>query len=99
MGLNFENLYGSNTFGYTALYDTTYPKIRQSSTVALLSGDRMGGCWRGAADNNVARIEAGIAVYKGVTSSLLKESSVQSRKISEKYTLLLLPTCGLPARS
>jgi len=59
----------------------------------------MGGCWKSAADNNVARIKAGTAVYKGVASSLLKGSSVQSRKISVEYTLLLPFTCGLPARS
>jgi hypothetical protein len=58
----------------------------------------MGGCWRSAADNNVARIKASTAVYKGVAPSLLKGSSVQSRKISVEYTLLPLPTCGLPAK-
>jgi hypothetical protein len=59
----------------------------------------MGGCWKSAADNNVARIKAGTAVYKGVAFSLLKGSSVQSRKISVEYTLLLPFTCRLPARS
>jgi hypothetical protein len=63
-----------------------------------MSGDRMEGCWRSAADNYVARIKAGTAVYKVVAPSLLKGSSVQSKKISVEYTLLPLFTCGLPAR-
>jgi hypothetical protein len=58
----------------------------------------MGGCWRSAADNNVARIKAGTAVYKGVAPSFLKGSSVKSKKISVEYTLLPPFTYGLPAR-
>jgi hypothetical protein len=56
-------------------------------------GDRTGGRWRSAAGNYVARIKADTAVYKGVAPSLLEGSSVQSRKISVEYILLLRFTC------